>query len=117
MATTEKDEGLFLHYEGRKIQVDADGHLVNLDDWSEELALAIADAEGVEMTDAHWAIVNFVRDYYKQFQVSLALKQLVSEVGKKLGPEKENTKYLYKLFSDRPTRLANKIGGLPRPIG
>jgi TusE/DsrC/DsvC family sulfur relay protein len=117
MATIEKDEGSFLHYKGRKISVDADGHLVNLEDWSEELALAIADGEGIEMTDAHWEIVNCVRDYYKQFHVSLAIKQLVSEIAKKFGPGKGNTKYLYTLFSDKPTRLANKIGGLPRPIG
>ncbi len=117
MATIEKDEGSFLHYQGRKIPVDADGHLVNLDDWSEELALVIADAEGIEMTDAHWEIVNFLRDYYKQFHVSLALKTLVSEIGKKYGPGKGNTRYLYKLFCDKPTRLANKIGGLPRPVG
>jgi tRNA 2-thiouridine synthesizing protein E len=117
MATTEKDEGAFIEHNGRKIPVDADGHLVNTDDWSEELALAIADAEGIEMTDAHWEIVHFVRDHYKQFHVLLAIKPMVSEVGSKLGPGKGNTKYLYQLFRDKPTRLANKIGGLPRPIG
>ena len=117
MAASENDEGLFFQYEGREIQVDEDGHLVNVDDWSEGLALAIADAEGIEMTEAHWEIVNFVRDYYKQFHVTLALKPLLTEVGKKLGPGKGGTKYLYNLFSDKPTRLANKIGGLPRPIG
>ncbi len=114
---TENDEGLFLLYDGRKIQVDADGHLINSEDWSEGLALAIADAEGIEMTRAHWEIVSFLRDYYRQFRVSLALKTLVSEIGKKFGPGQGTTKYLYKLFADRPTRLANKIGGLPRPIG
>ena len=117
MATAEKDEGSFFHYKGKEMPVDADGHLVNLDDWSEELALAIADAEGIEMTDAHWEIVNCVRDYYKQFHMTLAIKPLVGEIAKKFGPGKGNTKYLYKLFSDKPTRLANKIGGLPRPIG
>ncbi len=117
MAATGNDEGSFLHYEGRNIPVDADGHLVNTDDWSEGLALSIADAEGISMTDAHWEIVNFVRDYYRQFQTTLALKPLVAEVGKKLGPGKGSTKYLYQLFADKPTRLANKIGGLPRPMG
>ncbi len=117
MASTEKEEESFLHYKGRKIPVDADGHLVNIDDWSEELALSIADAEDIEMTDAHWEIVNFVRDYYSQFKMSLALKPLLSELRRKFGPEKGSTKYLYNLFADRPTRLANKIGGLPRPIG
>ncbi len=117
MGAIEQDEGSFLDYQGRRIQVDADGHLVNLDDWSEGLALAIADEVGIEMTEAHWEIVNFVRDYYKQSHAVLALKPLVTEVGKRLGPGKGNTKYLYKLFSDKPTRLANKIGGLPRPVG
>ncbi len=117
MSADWNDEGPVMHFEGREIPLDADGHLVNADDWSEALALVIADAEGIEMTGDHWEIVNFVRDYYKQFHTTLALKTLVSEVGKKLGPGKGSTKYLYKLFLDRPTRLAYKIGGLPRPIG
>ena len=41
MATAEKDEGSFFHYKGKEMPVDADGHLVNLDDWSEELALPL----------------------------------------------------------------------------
>ena len=117
MAANENDEELFFLYEARKIQVDADGHLVNVEDWSEGLAMALANAEGIEMTEAHWEIVNFVRDYYRQFHVLLALKPLLTEVGNKLGPGKGSTKYLYNLFCDKPTRLANKIGGLPRPIG
>ncbi len=117
MADIEKNEGSFWDYQGRKIPVDADGHLTNLADWSEELALAIADTEGIEMTDAHWEIVNFIRGYYEQFHVLLAIKPLMSEIANKFGPGKGNTKYLYRLFADKPTRLANKIGGLPRPVG
>ncbi len=110
-------EGLFFQYEGKNIPVDADGHLINADDWSEGLALAIADADGIGMTDAHWEIVNFVRDYYGQYHTTLAIKPLVAEVGKKFGPSKGSTRYLYGLFADKPTRLANKIAGLPRPMG
>lgn len=117
MAGLEKEEGSFLHFKGKNIPVDADGHLVNIDDWDEELALAIANDEGIEMTDAHWEIINFVRDHYRQFRVTLALKPLVSELRGKFGPGKGNMKYLDNLFDNRPTRLANKIGGLPRPIG
>ncbi len=117
MATDEANEGLLLHFKGRQIPLDANGHLINPGDWSEELALSIADEEGIVMTDAHWEIVNFLRDYHKQFNATLALKPLVAEVGKKFGPGKGTTKYLYNLFADKPTRLANKIGGLPRPIG
>ncbi len=117
MEIIERDGGSFLDYDGRKIPVDADGHLVNLDDWSEALAQAIADAEGIEMTDAHWEIVNFIRDYYKHSHTLLAIKPMVNEIAKKYGPGKGSTRYLYGLFADKPTRLANKIAGLPRPIG
>ncbi len=117
MAGDDNEEISFFDYKGRQIPLDANGHLVNTDDWSEDLALAIADAEGITMTDAHWEIINFLRDYYRQFQATLPLKPLLSEVGKKFGPGQGSTRYLYGLFADRPTRLANKIGGLPRPIG
>jgi tRNA 2-thiouridine synthesizing protein E len=117
MPTNENIEGGFFQYRGKNIPVDADGHLINAGDWSEDVAQALAEAEGIEMTDAHWEIVNFIRDYYAQSHGVLALKPLINEVAKKFGPEKGSTKYLYRLFADKPTRLANKIGGLPRPIG
>jgi len=48
---------------GSEIVTDAEGYLTNHADWREEVALAIARQENIEMSDAHWEVVHFVRDF------------------------------------------------------
>lgn len=106
-----------IDFKGKQIEVDEDGYLVNLDDWNEELANYLAEMEEVQMTDAHWEVVNFLRNYYKQYQIAPMIKILVKEIGKVMGPEKGNTKYLYELYPGGPAKQACKIAGLPKPTG
>jgi len=101
----------------RTLETDEEGYLVNLSDWSEEVAQAIAQAENIEMTDAHWEVVNFLRDYYNEYQIAPAVRVLTKAIGKKLGPDKGNSKYLYELFPYGPAKQACKIAGLPKPTG
>lgn len=102
---------------GKTIEVDEDGFLANLDDWNLDVANYFAQVEGIEMSDQHWEVVNFLRDYYKQYQIAPMIKILVKEIGKKLGPDKGNTKYLYELYPGGPAKQACKIAGLPKPTG
>ena len=83
---------------GKTIEVDEDGFLANLDDWNLDVANYFAEVEGIQMSDQHWEVVNFLREYYKQYQIAPMIKILVKEIGKKLGPEKGNTKYLLSLI-------------------
>jgi tRNA 2-thiouridine synthesizing protein E len=102
---------------GRTLETDEEGYLVNLSDWSEEVANAIAKAENIEMTPAHWEVVNFLREYYNEYQIAPAVRVLTKAIGKKLGPDKGNSKYLYELFPYGPAKQACKIAGLPKPTG
>lgn len=102
---------------GKTIEVDEDGFLANLDDWSMDVANYFAQVEGIDMSEQHWEVVNFLRDYYKQYQIAPMIKILVKEIGKKMGPEKGNTKYLYELYPGGPAKQACKIAGLPKPTG
>ncbi|MBI5636827.1 MAG: TusE/DsrC/DsvC family sulfur relay protein [Nitrospinae bacterium] len=102
---------------GKKIEVDEDGYLTNLDDWNLEVANALAASEEVVMGPNHWEVVNFLREYYKEYKIAPMIRILTKEIGKKLGKEKGNTKYLYELFPGGPAKQACKIGGLPKPTG
>ncbi|HWR58038.1 MAG TPA: TusE/DsrC/DsvC family sulfur relay protein [Thermodesulfovibrionales bacterium] len=106
-----------MDFQGKQIEIDEDGYIVNLDDWSKELADHIAKIEGVDMTESHWEVVNFLRDYYQKYQIAPMIKILVKEIGKVMGPEKGNTKYLYELYPGGPAKQACKIAGLPKPTG
>ena len=97
--------------------VDEEGYLANINDWTPEIAQELADDEGVELTDRHWDIINFLREYYEEYQIAPAVRVLTKAVGKKLGKEKGNSKYLYELFPYGPGKQACRYAGLPKPTG
>ncbi len=102
---------------GKTVEVDEEGYLVNINDWTRDIAVELAKSENVEMTDSHWEVIDFLREYYNEYQIAPAVRVLTKAIGKKLGPEKGNSKYLYELFPYGPAKQACKIGGLPKPTG
>jgi len=104
-------------FDGKQYETDDDGYLINLDDWNEGVANFIAQQEGVEMTEAHWEVVNFLRDYYQEYKIAPMIKILIKEMKKMFGPEKGNNAYLYQLYPAGPALQACKIAGLPKPTG
>jgi len=102
---------------GKTYETDEEGYLTNLGEWNEEAADFIAKQENVEMTPSHWEVVNFLREYYTEYQIAPAVRVLTKAIGKKLGADKGNSKYLYELFPYGPAKQACKIAGLPKPTG
>ncbi len=102
---------------GKTFEVDEEGYLTNLADWNMDVAGYLAAEEKVEMTDSHWEVVNFLREYYDEYQIAPAVRVLTKAIAKKLGADKGNNKYLYELFPYGPAKQACKIAGLPKPTG
>jgi len=103
--------------DGATYETDEDGYLLNLDQWSKEVADYLAAEEDIEMTEAHWEVINFLREYYEEYKIAPMIRILTKAIGKKLGKEKGNTKYLYELYPGGPAKQACKIAGLPKPTG
>lgn len=103
-------------FDGRTIETDAQGYLVNVEDWSESIAVELARQEGIELSEEHWEVVRFVREFYKEFNTSPAIRMLVKAMSQKYGEEKGNSRYLYRLFNKGPAKQATKIAGLPKPV-
>ena len=102
---------------GKSIEHDEEGYLTDLAVWNEDLAKMIAEKEGVPMTPEHWEVVNFLREYYAEYQIAPAIRVLTKALTKKLGADKGSNKYLYELFPYGPAKQACKIAGLPKPTG
>ena len=102
---------------GKTYETDEEGYLLNLADWTKEAAEHLAEEEKVPLTDNHWEVINFLREYYNEYQIAPAVRVLTKAIGKQLGPEKGNSKYLYDLFPYGPAKQACKIAGLPKPTG
>ena len=102
---------------GKEVEVDEEGYLVDLSQWNEDIAKYMAVEEKVDLTENHWEVVNFLREYYGEYQIAPAIRVLTKAIAKKLGPDKGNNKYLYELFPYGPAKQACKIAGLPKPTG
>ncbi len=106
-----------MEFKGKQIEVDDDGYIINLGDWEKDMADHLASLDGITLTPAHWEVIDFLRNYYQQYQIAPMIKILVKEIGKVMGPEKGNTKYLYELYPGGPAKQACKYAGLPKPTG
>ncbi|HDZ54929.1 MAG TPA: TusE/DsrC/DsvC family sulfur relay protein [Pseudomonas xinjiangensis] len=104
-----------LEVRGKLIDVDKEGFLVNLDDWSDDVAVALAQVENIELSPEHLDVILALRRFYARYQLSPAMRPLVKFIGQELGPDKGNSLYLLKLFPGSPAKIASKIAGLPKP--
>jgi TusE/DsrC/DsvC family sulfur relay protein len=96
---------------GVSIQVDEDGFIQEPEKWNQAVAKAIAQTEDVdELTDDHWKVINYLRDYYQEYGVAPMVRKLCKETGVSL-------KEIYELFPSGPAKGACKIAGLPKPTG
>jgi tRNA 2-thiouridine synthesizing protein E len=93
------------------IEVDEDGFMAEPEKWNEMVAAALASTEGVEaLTEEHWKVVNYLRDYFLKFGVAPMIRKLCKETGFKLNK-------IYELFPSGPAKGACKVAGLPKPTG
>lgn len=97
--------------------VDEEGFLVNLADWTKEIAVEMAKNDDIELTDEHWEVLDFLRDYFEEYQIAPAVRVLTKAIGKKMGKDKGNSKYLYSLFPYGPGKQGCRFAGLPKPTG
>ncbi len=102
-------------YNGKSIATDAQGYLLDYSLWEEGMITILAKEEGITLTEAHLEVIHFVRQFYLEYQTSPAIRMLVKAMEKAHGPEKGNSKYLFKLFPKGPAKQATKLAGLPKP--
>jgi len=106
-----------MEFQGTDYDIDEEGYLTDLEQWNEEVAKYMAEKEDMELTENHWEVIHFLREYYEEYQIAPMIRVLTKAVGKKLGPDKGNNKYLYELFPEGPAKQACKYAGLPKPTG
>lgn len=103
-----------IEVDGKTIETTENGYLVNLEDWTEAVGEAIARADGIEMTDKHWDVVNYLRDeHYNNGGNEPNERTILKDMGKKWG-SKPSSKDMYNLFPDMPSKQGRKIAGLPQ---
>ena len=100
--------------DGIELATDNDGYLLE-PDYRDEAAIAIAAAEGIALTDAHWEVIRFLRDEYQENGHSPNFRNMLKGF-QALRPDADS-KFLYDLFPVGPAKQGAKVAGLPQPYG
>lgn len=105
---------------GRTLDVDEEGFLLNPEDWDEDVAREIAKREGIELTETVWELINYFREYYEDHMVHPTMHKVVLSRGKRKGVDFQEAEayrdFLYELFPKGPIPTLCKLAGLPKPV-
>ena len=104
-------------FAGKIIKTFPTGNLVNLDDWNAQLAIYMAQLEGINLTPDHWEVLRFLRKFYFQYGIAPMVRLLMKHFGEHVGHERSSKEYLYQLFPGGPAKQGSRIAGLPQPQG
>lgn len=99
---------------GMELETDSEGYLLE-PDYSEEVVHVIAAAEGIPLTEAHWEVIAYMREQYREHGHTPNFRNLLKGFGELHAGV--DSKYLYDLFPVGPAKQAAKVAGLPQPLG
>ncbi len=102
-----------IEFNGQEIETTGNGYLVNNEDWSKDLASHMASQEDLKLTDAHWDVLEYLRDeYFNNNATQPNTRTIVKAMSEKWGRDVDQ-KELYELFPNDPSKQAGRIAGLP----
>jgi len=101
---------------GRIVDTDDEGFLLQPDDWDQAVAEVLAELENIDMTENHWQIVNMIREHFEYSQCVPEARILLKTLAKSIGKENATRRYLYRLFPYGYGQQACKIAGTRKPL-
>jgi tRNA 2-thiouridine synthesizing protein E len=105
-----------MNYEvnGATVEADEEGYLLEAN-CADEVCTAIAQAEGITLTDDHWALINYLRDQYREHGQTPNYRNMLKDLAELLP--QYDSKTLYDLFPGGPAKQGVRVAGLPKPFG
>lgn len=95
---------------GKNVQVNEEGFMTNPAEWTKEIAVEMAKEESLELTPAHWKVIDYARQKAAESGASPTLRTITTNAG-------VTTKELFALFPKGPAKKVAKIAGLGKPEG
>ena len=102
---------------GRTLEATETGFLVSTDDWDKEVAAGIAAAEGLELTQDHWDVIDYLREAYFDHNGEQPNNRTILKAMQERWPGRQvDNKTIFDLFPGNPSKQAGKIAGLPESM-
>lgn len=92
---------------GKPVQMNEEGFMINLSEWTKEIGEAIAAEHNISLTPTHWQVVEYLQSEFRK-EVALTIRR----IGKSGVVD---IKQFYQLFPPAPLKIAAKISGIPKP--
>lgn len=100
---------------GRSVVTDADGYLLDYEEWEPGIADLMAKTDGVKLDADHWLAINFLRSFYDEYGIAPELYLMQKALCKSAYQCRWNRKYLRTLFPINGAKDACRYAGLPKP--
>ena len=102
---------------GRTLEATETGFLVSAEDWDRDVAAAIAAAEGIELAQDHWDVIEYLRESYFDHNGEQPNNRAILKAMQDKWPDRKvENKTLFDLFPGNPSKQAGKIAGLPESM-
>ena len=103
---------------GNDILCDGEGYLLDLEAWSKDYVYASVAREQLELSDEHWQVIYFIRNFYEEHGVQAPVRDMIKHFKKTWGKEKGNSRYLHQIFpKGGPQKQGNRLAGVRKPKG
>lgn len=102
---------------GKTIEMDAEGYLANLDEWSEDVAEYLAKEDKLDLNEKHWKVIKHMREHFLEYGTAPNLRILQKTLKEEFGDEWGEKKFLFDLFPYGPAKQAGRYAGTPKPTG
>ncbi|MBI5040952.1 MAG: TusE/DsrC/DsvC family sulfur relay protein [Gammaproteobacteria bacterium] len=102
-----------LEVNGKSIELDDNGNLIDYTEWNEDVAKALASEDGIELTEKHFDVLNYLRTEYIDNNGEQPMERVINKGMSDIWGAKVTSKELYELFPGAPSKQGNRIAGLP----
>ncbi len=97
----------------REVEFNDSGYMIDFDEWDDEIANALAAADDLKLTDNHWAVINYIREFYGEFEVTPSVTSVIKVFGEDISEPELDAMIIDKLFPQDGYSQACRIAGLP----
>ena len=104
-----------LEVEGTTLAVDFEGYLVDPAQWNEQVAEELARRERIDLSEEHWAVIRFMREYYERRQIAPDARHVMKHLAEVKGAGKAGRNDLFVLFPYGYVKQACRIAGMRKP--
>ena len=103
-----------LDVNGKSIEINDEGYLADINDWDEEVAQALADKEGIKLTQKHLDLIKYLREEHINNGGNEPNERTILKALGDVWGTKPSSKDTYDLFPGAPSKQGRKVAGLPK---